>query len=76
METLISKSHFKARALEIFRKIEQTGTPVVITDNGTPTLSVTRYHGSALDPLARLKGSVLRFSRPTAPIDEPWDADA
>lgn len=76
METEISKSHFKAHALEIFRHIEKTGNPVVITDNGTPVLTVTKHQPSAPAPLTRLKGSVLRFDDPTAPVDETWDACA
>lgn len=76
MQTQISKSQFKARALEIFRNIEKTGTPVIITDRGTPTLAVTKYHARHTDAMARLRGSVLRFDRPTAPVDEAWDAEA
>jgi hypothetical protein len=76
METEISKSKFKAHALEIFRHIEKTGKPVVITDNGTPTLTVAKFRPRAHDPLARLKGSVLRFDQPLAPVDESWEADA
>lgn len=75
METEISKSRFKARALEIFRHIEKTGTPVVITDNGTPTLTVAKYRPAGRDALTRLAGSVLRFDDPLAPVDERWDAD-
>lgn len=76
MDTEISKSRFKAHALEIFRKVEKTGTPVIITDNGTPTLMVTKYRADKRDALARLKGSVLRFDRPLDPVDENWEADA
>lgn len=76
MQTKISKSQFKARALEIFRDIEKTGTPVIITDKGTPSLTVTKYRAGHTDAMARLRGSVLRFDRPTAPVDETWDADA
>lgn len=76
METEISKSRFKAHALEIFRNIEKSGTPVIITDNGTPALIVTKYRPEARDALARLKGSVLRFDDPLAPVDETWEADA
>ncbi len=75
METEISKSRFKAHALEIFRHIEKTGTPVVITDNGTPTLTVTKYRREKPDALARLKGSVLRFDDPLAPVDTSWEAN-
>ena len=76
METEISKSRFKAHALEIFRNIEKTDTPVVITDNGTPTLIVTKYRPAARDALARLKGSVLKYDDPFVPVDEAWEADA
>lgn len=76
METEISKSRFKAHALEIFRNIEKSGTPVIITDNGTPVLSVTKYRAHARNALSRLKGSVLRFDQPTAPVEELWEADA
>jgi hypothetical protein len=76
MEPQISKSKFKAHALEIFRHIEKTGKSVVITDNGTPTLTVTKFRPEAHDALARLKGSVLRFDQPLEPVDENWKADA
>ena len=34
----VSKSQFKAHALELFRQIEASGEPLVITDHGRPTL--------------------------------------
>jgi hypothetical protein len=74
METEISKSRFKAHALEIFRQIEKTSSPVVITDNGTPVLTVAKYRPASRVALARLKGSVLRFDRPLDPVEDPWDA--
>jgi len=40
MAAHISKSRFKANALEIFRTIEQTGEPVIVTDHGRPSLEV------------------------------------
>ena len=36
----ISKTEFKARALEVLREIEQTGVSRIITDRGRPTLEV------------------------------------
>lgn len=74
MAAQVSKSRFKAHALEIFRQIEKTGTPVVITDNGKPALTVTRYQPPTADTLASVAGSVLRFDDPLAPVDEAWDA--
>ena len=41
MET--SKSEFKAKALEYFRLVEETGDPIVITDRGTPTIEVRPF---------------------------------
>ena len=47
----ISKSQFKAKALEFFRQVEASGEPIVITDNGRPTLEIRRYRAAKLrDP--------------------------
>lgn len=75
MSTHISKSQFKARALEYFRQIETDGRPVVVTDHGEPRLEVRRYRPQAREPLALLRGSLLRFEAPTEPVaDEDWEA--
>ncbi len=70
-----SKSQFKPKALEVMRLVEQTGESVIITDNGKPTLELKIYHPAQIDPLDRLRGSVMEFQRPTDPIgDDLWDA--
>ncbi|MCX5961274.1 MAG: type II toxin-antitoxin system Phd/YefM family antitoxin [Cyanobacteria bacterium] len=57
----VSKSRFKAQALELFRQVEASGEPLVVTDHGRPTLE--------------LRGSVLRFDDPFAPACEnDWQA--
>ena len=38
MSQAVSKSQFKPHSLEYFRKIEQTGEELVITDHGRPVL--------------------------------------
>lgn len=49
----VSKSRFKAQALELFRQIE----------------------ASATDPLSQLRGSVLHYANPFAPVAEgEWEA--
>ena len=70
METEVSKSKFKAHALEIFRKVEATGEPVVVTDHGQPALIVRKYTKSAGTLRDTLKGSVLRYDAPFDPVDE------
>ena len=43
MEVWVSKSEFKARALEYFRRVERTGEPLIITDRGRPVLKIVPY---------------------------------
>lgn len=75
MTAPISKSVFKAKALEIFRQIEASGEPVVITDHGEPKLEVRLYRPSGREPLGDLRGSVLHYDDPTEPVgSEDWDA--
>ena len=68
----VSKSRFKARALELFRQVEASGEPLVVTDHGRPTLEVRPYRPAqpAADPLEELRGSVLCFDDPFAPVGE------
>lgn len=74
MDTQISKSRFKAHALEIFRHVETTGEAVIVTDHGAPAVIVRKYTGTAADVRAKLKGSVLRYDTPFAPVaDDEWD---
>jgi prevent-host-death family protein len=71
----VSKSQFKARALELFRQVESTGEPVVVTDRGEPRLEVRPYKGHLRSPLDALRGSVLQYDNPTAPVaEEDWEA--
>lgn len=71
----VSKSQFKAKALEFFRQVELTGEPVVVTDHGQPKLEVRPYQPLTRDPLDVLRGSVLRYDHPTAPVGEDdWEA--
>jgi prevent-host-death family protein len=42
MSDQISKFQFKAKALELFRRVETTGLPLVVTDNGKPKLEIRR----------------------------------
>lgn len=74
----VSKSRFKAHALELFRQIEASGEPLVITDHGRPTLVVQPYRPTdpgAADPLQQLRGTVLRYEAPFQPVAEgEWEA--
>jgi prevent-host-death family protein len=73
MQEQISKSKFKAHALEIMRDIEQSGDDVVITSHGKPTLVIKRYTDIEGSPLDQLRGSVIQFNDPMAPVaQDDW----
>jgi len=74
----VSKSQFKAHALELFRQIEASGESLVVTDHGRPALEVRPYlpmDAPTADPLEALRGSVLHYAEPFAPVAEgDWEA--
>jgi len=70
----VSKSEFKAKALEFFRQVEASGESVVVTDHGKPALEVRPYRNADRNPLDVLRGSVVRYVDPTAPVDVEWEA--
>ena len=71
----VSKSEFKAKALEFFRQVEASGQSVVVTDHGKPALEVRPYRNADRSPLDILRGSIVRYDNPTDPIGaEDWEA--
>ncbi|PQV53088.1 type II toxin-antitoxin system Phd/YefM family antitoxin [Paraburkholderia sp. BL21I4N1] len=72
---LVSKSEFKAKALEFFRQVESSGESVIVTDHGKPAVEVRVYRGVERSPLEVLRGTVLHYDNPTAPVGEnDWEA--
>ena len=73
----VSKSRFKAQALELFRHVERTGQPIIITDRGTPVLKVMPYREDPEAALRTLRASVVKYHAPTKPVgDDDWESDA
>ena len=74
----MSKSQFKAHALELFRQIEASGETLVVTDHGRPALEVRPYRpidAPTAHPLEALRGSVSHYERPFDPVAEgDWRA--
>ncbi|TFU14030.1 type II toxin-antitoxin system Phd/YefM family antitoxin [Thermus tengchongensis] len=68
----VSKTHFKAHALELLRRVETTGEPLLITHRGKPVLEVRPYREE--DPLTKLRGTLARYQEPTEPTGEAWEA--
>jgi len=54
MEQSVSKSAFKAKALELFREVERSGRELIITDHGKPVLKIVPY---ARDPMESPQGA-------------------
>lgn len=76
MTHTVSKSHFKARALELFRKVERTGKPIIITDRGTPVLKLAPYREDPDAALRMLRETVVKYDSPTKPVaEEDWESD-
>jgi len=70
----ISKSEFKSKALEFFRQVESSGTPLIVTDHGKPSIEICPYHSIERSALDKLKGSVTGYIDPTEPVGEDdWE---
>ncbi|MFT5447505.1 MAG: antitoxin (DNA-binding transcriptional repressor) of toxin-antitoxin stability system [Gammaproteobacteria bacterium] len=70
----ISKTHFKAHALEVLREIEQSGRPRTITDRGRPTLEIRKLRQQRPAPRQVLKGTVVKYESPEMPVGEDdWE---
>ena len=75
MEDMVSKSKFKARALELFRQVEHSGREIIVTDHGKPVVKIVPYSLDPAEALKALKGSVERYEDPTEPVGvEDWEA--
>ena len=75
METVVSKSKLKPKVLEYLREVERSHLEIVITDRGRPVAKIIPYAGGEADPLAVLRSSVLRYDRPTEPLEaDDWEA--
>ncbi len=71
----VSKSQFKPHSLEYFRKIEQTGDELVITDHGRPVLKIVPYVTDPDECFRGLRNTVLKYDNPLEPVGtEDWKA--
>jgi len=75
MEEMISKSQFKHRALEYFRRVEKTGKELIISDHGKPVLKIVPYTENSEEALKTLRDTVIKYDDPTEPVGlEDWNA--
>jgi prevent-host-death family protein len=75
MSQTISKSQFKPHSLEYFRRIEQTGEELVITDHGRPVLKVIPYVADTEECFRGLRNTVLKYDAPLDPVGlDEWES--
>ena len=75
MSQTVSKSRFKAHALELFRQVERTGGEIIITDRGRPVLKIVPYAAEPARLLSELRETVVRYDEPEEPVaPEAWEA--
>ncbi len=75
MPQAVSKSQFKPHSLEYFRKIEQTGEELIITDHGRPVLKVVPFVEDLEECFRGLRNTVLKYDAPLEPVGgEDWEA--
>jgi prevent-host-death family protein len=76
MTETVSKSKFKPLALEYFRRVQETGEEIVITDHGKPVAKIVPFReedGAAVNILSQLRGTLIRYEDPYVPVAlEDW----
>jgi prevent-host-death family protein len=72
----VSKSQFKAQALEYFRGVEKNKQPIIVTHAGKPVAKVIPYQKSTPEELLQsLRGTVLKYENPAEPVAlGDWEA--
>lgn len=71
----ISKTKLKAQMLKVFRDIEESGEPVIVTDRGRPTLRIEPIarKGTVDEIFGHLRGKVRFIGDPNAPTTGEWE---
>jgi prevent-host-death family protein len=71
----VSKSALKAKLLEYFRDVEQTGEPLVVTSHGVPVLEIVPYREGrpTAEVFGDLRGKVRYPGDIVAPTEDEWD---
>lgn len=70
----VSKSALKARMLEYFRRVEETGEELIVTDNNVPVLRVVpcRVRQPAEETFADVRGRVRYAEDVLASTTDEW----
>lgn len=70
----MSKSVLKAKMLEYFRRVEETGEELIVTDNHEPVIRIVaiRKRRPASDVFSDVRGRVVYRDDVLAPTTDEW----
>jgi prevent-host-death family protein len=70
----VSKGVLKAKMLEYFRRIEETGTELIVTDNNRPVLRIIpiRKRVPAAETFGDVRGRVVYHEDVLTPTTAEW----
>lgn len=70
----VSKSVLKGKMLEYFRRVEETGEELIVTDNGRPVVKVVpiRKRRTAAELFGDVRGRVVYREDILAPTTDEW----
>ncbi len=74
MTNTISKSKLKARMLEIFRQIEESGDELIVTDHDKPVLKIIPIKKKATveEVFGPYQGKAIFYEDPDTPTLSEW----
>lgn len=69
-QLIVSKSKFKAKALEYFRMVQTTGNPVLVSHNEDPVIQVSLYNptNSQKDLFKKLSNAITYLGDIESPV--------
>lgn len=74
MNTPVSKSQFKPKALEYLRMVEEFKQPLIITHAGKPVVRILPYSDDKPKAQKSLQSTVISYENPTEPVvDMNWE---
>lgn len=75
MTETVSKSQFKAKALEYLRRVERQHQELIITDHGRPVARVIPLIDDVESLLGPFRGTLVWYEGPTEPVGaDDWEA--